>query len=133
MWSMIENNLGIIVACIPPLSPLVRSVRDKSSNRPTGATPGGQEGLGIGSPYALQSIGAKNMKGFVGIGSQNDNSVRKWRSTNTAMGVGDIESSSEELNLSRGIHMTTEVFVSRESIVDNEEDTVWKLRYPYPS
>ena len=31
LWSMVENNLGIIVASIPALAPLFKSLLDKSS------------------------------------------------------------------------------------------------------
>jgi hypothetical protein len=36
MWSMVENNLGIIIASIPPLSPLVRSWREKTTKGSSG-------------------------------------------------------------------------------------------------
>lgn len=51
MWSMVENNLGIIVGSIPALAPLFRSVLDKSSNKSSSQhfAPGQ-------SPYSLHNI-----------------------------------------------------------------------------
>ncbi|TEA16461.1 Satratoxin biosynthesis SC1 cluster protein 4 [Colletotrichum sidae] len=73
MWSAIENNLGIVVTCVPTLAPLVKYFNEKSrsgsrsnkygaasgyGNR-SGVTGGGGGGGGnntsVGSRYALQS------------------------------------------------------------------------------
>ncbi|KAH8596903.1 hypothetical protein B0O99DRAFT_508895 [Bisporella sp. PMI_857] len=115
MWSMVENNLGIMVACIPPLSPLIRFFREKSSSRGTSNVQSGQKALSRGA-YALSTIGGK--KGFVGI-------------REPAGGQGDMESSTEELTVAGGIHKTTEVVVSRTS--SGEEDERRKAEYRYPS
>ena len=63
------------------------------------------------------------MRGFVGIGSGTDRyESSKDRSNNSVMGLGDMESSSEELNLhtGKGIQKTTEVVVERESMGEDE-------------
>lgn len=37
MWSMVENNIGVIITCVPTLSPLLKSWREKTgSGRTTG-------------------------------------------------------------------------------------------------
>lgn len=135
MWSMVENNLGIIVASIPPLSPLVRSVRDKTLNKSTKSTPNG-ELHGRSRSYALQSISGKN--GFVEVGSGHDIDYnhRNERPENAVMGRGDMESSSEELNLqeekSKGIQKTTQVDITHESRATEDD---WReggmSKYPY--
>ncbi|KAL0933845.1 uncharacterized protein CTRU02_210644 [Colletotrichum truncatum] len=64
MWSAIENNLGIIVTCVPTLAPLVKYFNEKSrsgsrSNKYGGASGYGRSGAtgggNVGSRYALQS------------------------------------------------------------------------------
>ncbi|KAF9873443.1 integral membrane protein [Colletotrichum karsti] len=64
MWSTIENNLGIIVTCVPTLAPLVKYFNEKSrsgsrSNKYGGASGYGRSGAtgqgNVGSRYALQS------------------------------------------------------------------------------
>jgi len=110
MWSMVENNLGIIVSCIPPLSPLFRFFRNGSASRSAGTGKYAQRG----SSYALNSIGGgDNKKGMAGSGNGRDR-----RAQGAVVGLGDIESSTEELNVQkdpRGIKKTTEVKVTRES------------------
>ncbi|KAH7134113.1 hypothetical protein EDB81DRAFT_597376, partial [Dactylonectria macrodidyma] len=49
-WSTIENNLGIIVACIPTLAPLFKYFAERTQR---GTKSGSQENAG--SKYALQS------------------------------------------------------------------------------
>ncbi|WYZ35900.1 hypothetical protein EsH8_X_000547 [Colletotrichum jinshuiense] len=62
MWSSIENNLGIIVCCIPTLAPLVKYFNEKSksgsrSNKYGAASSYGKsrQSGNVGSRYALQS------------------------------------------------------------------------------
>jgi len=117
MWSMVENNLGIIVACIPPLSPLFRYFRDASGARSAGTGKNGQRG----SSYVLNSIGGgDHKKGFAAHDRGLDKFPvsRERRTRNSVVGLGDIESSTEELNMQmqpNTIQKTTEVKVSRES------------------
>lgn len=126
MWSTVENNLGISIACIPLLAPLIKSFAEKSSNRSAGPTNRyGASGGGTGSGYALHTIGGgRSVKGgFVEIG--------KGRvvtgSVQTRSRLGDMESSSEELTSSRdigkemGIHRTMEIMVSHDSRDEMED------------
>lgn len=71
MWSLVENNLGIIIASIPPLARLFRSFRDKSTNKSSL----GEAGRQRGSLYALQS--RSYGKGLMVLGSGNDNTAGK--------------------------------------------------------
>ncbi|KAF0327441.1 hypothetical protein K4K61_011908 [Colletotrichum sp. SAR11_59] len=64
MWSTVENNLGIIVTCVPTLAPLVKYFNEKSRSGSRSNKYGGASGYGrsaatgngnVGSRYALQS------------------------------------------------------------------------------
>jgi len=106
MWSMVENNLGIIAASIPTLAPLFRSFRDKSSKGGS-RTPK----QGRGSSYILQSF-KHNKTGVEELGRGKDGSHGY---SNTITGGGQ-ENSSEEFILDTRIRKTTEV-----AIVNEEE------------
>jgi hypothetical protein len=123
MWSMVENNLGITIASIPALSPLIRSWRDKASK--TGA--GGSSERGRGASYALGSLGG-GKDGRMRLASQNDRGLRggeegksMTRTTvksGTYRGTGD--NSSEECivpgkGIAEGIMTTTEIRVDEEN------------------
>lgn len=129
MWSMVENNLGIIAACIPTLAPLVKAFRDKSSNR---SRTGGDGPPRAGSSYALQSIGgSKGMRGFVGIGSGSESVMGRSKRGSQIIRSGDMESSSEELNspMQSRIHKKTEVVVSRAVRMDDDDDDGMRTTY----
>jgi hypothetical protein len=113
MWSMVENNLGIIVASVPPLSPLIRSWREKSSKNSNGRS---------GASYALGSM----KDGRLRLGSQNDYGLRggddyKVKS-HTTVKTGSFrngDNSSEEYIVDGGyghdrIRATTEVRIETE-------------------
>jgi hypothetical protein len=88
---MVENNLGIIIASIPPLSPLVRSVRGRSSaNRPKG----GKEGRGMA--YGLHTFGTSNRDrdGHIVLGSGNEIDSKDQRTV--VVSGGQAGNSSEE-------------------------------------
>ncbi|KAJ4207570.1 hypothetical protein NW759_013971 [Fusarium solani] len=63
MWSTVENNLGIIVASVPTLAPLVRYFNEQSrvGSRSRSRSKGGDSG------YALQSNWRKNLSRRSGI------------------------------------------------------------------
>ncbi|CRK14239.1 hypothetical protein BN1708_011115 [Verticillium longisporum] len=63
MWSTIENNLGVIVTCVPTLAPLVKAFREKS----TGASSGPSQ------KYAVQGTGASS------AARGGDFAMRSWR------------------------------------------------------
>ncbi|KXJ87148.1 hypothetical protein Micbo1qcDRAFT_218430 [Microdochium bolleyi] len=58
MWSTVENNLGIMVACVPTLAPLFKSFAEKTSRtgyyKNTSGNNGGRSG-GKGSKYGMHS------------------------------------------------------------------------------
>ncbi|KAJ4318376.1 hypothetical protein N0V84_006885 [Fusarium piperis] len=61
MWSTVENNLGIIVASVPTLAPLVRYFNEQSRVGSRSRSKGGDSG------YALQSNWRKNLSRRSGI------------------------------------------------------------------
>jgi hypothetical protein len=107
MWSMVENNLGIIAASIPTLAPLFRSFRDKSSKGGSRTTMPGR-----GSSYILQSFKPNN-NGRVELGRGNGGSHHGCSNTITVGGQGN---SSEEFILDTRIQKTMEV------AIDNQEE-----------
>lgn len=112
MWSMVENNLGIIVASIPPLSPLVRSVRERSSaNR----SKGGKDGRGMS--YGLHTIGTSNRdrEGHMVLGSGHDIDSKDERMV--VVSGGQVDNSSEEniiLVSDQRIYQKTEIVITDE-------------------
>ncbi|TKW50863.1 hypothetical protein CTA1_2754 [Colletotrichum tanaceti] len=66
-WSVIETCIGIIIACVPPLAPMVRYFADRSRNRSSGGGGGGGGGgrsRGSAPPtnssrYVLQTWGTR--------------------------------------------------------------------------
>lgn len=114
MWSMVENNLGIIIASIPPLSPLIRSWHEKTTK---GSSGGGGRG---GSSYAMGSL----KDGRLRLGSQNDRGMRGGEEgkilSSTTVKIGSFrgaDNSSEEYIIDHskeGIRATTEVRVERD-------------------
>ncbi len=109
MWSMVENNLGIIVASLPPLTPLFKSLR----NRSTYKSNSGGLGQATGSGYVLQS-----RSGMMALGSYNDQLEGKG-AKDQIVRLGDMESSTEELSTDK-IYKTTEFVVHRTSAEDEE-------------
>lgn len=115
MWSMVENNLGVTIASIPALSPLIRTWREK--------TKGSSNGQPSGGSYALGSLGNKD--GRVRLASQNDKGLRGGEEgkimTHTSIKIGSFkhgDNSSEEYIIAgqdkEGIRATTEVVVERD-------------------
>ncbi|KAL3426781.1 integral membrane protein [Phlyctema vagabunda] len=125
MWSMVENNLGIIVASIPPLSPLIRSFREHtSSGRSKGKS-------SRGLSYGLQSM-KPGANGHVVLGSGNDmrsgahDGMPDYKENSTVVvAAADPDNSSEEFIFPNSnhhhhqrqnqIYQKTEITVSREA------------------
>lgn len=111
MWSMVENNLGIIVTCIPPLSPLVRSFRERSSNASRARDQGRASG------YNLQSSKASK-NGLVELGGESNGSLESPNVFgSTVVGGGKTANSSEEFILDSSIRKTTHVTVSHGGLI----------------
>lgn len=53
MWSAVEANLGVIVASVPCLSPLIKYFRERSTTGSKGKS--GGTGYQVGSQYALRT------------------------------------------------------------------------------
>ncbi|KAK8056286.1 hypothetical protein PG993_001513 [Apiospora rasikravindrae] len=74
MWSTIENNLGIIVTCVPTLAPLVKYFSEKTRRDTTG----GNTRYGRNSAYALNTWKDGGIGGgddLQCLGSHNDREV----------------------------------------------------------
>ena len=70
LWSTVENNLGIIVASIPTLSPLVKYFNERSRGNISGDKSEGKTGGSshpVGSHYAMQTW--RSSKGMQPLGS----------------------------------------------------------------
>ena len=112
MWSMVENNLGIIVGCIPALAPLFRSVLDKTSHVSSSQRQGVER-----SPYSLRNIYRQKSSHAPSMGGQSSvhaegpgsgkNSTNKdqWRTEG---------GSEEHLNTAGSIYTRTEFSVEHE-------------------
>jgi hypothetical protein len=118
MWSTVENNLGIIVASMPPLARLFRSLREKSSSKTA-------SDRGRGPSFPLRSgAGYSGAKGMMSLGSghHHESEVKGGKRDKIKNHhFGDLESSSEELaGLGPdGIYKTTQFVVTRQT-GDNE-------------
>ncbi|KAG7104487.1 hypothetical protein HYQ44_015799 [Verticillium longisporum] len=110
MWSTIENNLGVIVTCVPTLAPLVKAFRERS----TGASGGPSQ------KYAAQGTGASS------AARGGDFAMRSWRGRGSGimplgsgvdheLGKGTSDAGSTECILDgTGIVKKTEVVVTRD-------------------
>ncbi|KAJ0150357.1 hypothetical protein CTA2_460 [Colletotrichum tanaceti] len=113
MWSAVENNLGVIVCCVPTLAPLVKYFNEKSrsgsrSNKYGAAAAsgygrtggGGGTGTGtrqsgnVGSRYALQSW-RPGMSGMHPLSSGDDRSERDLGGQTSRIGKGSDDGSAE--------------------------------------
>jgi hypothetical protein len=126
MWSMVENNLGITIASIPPLSPLIKSLKNGSTNRSYG--PGGSSGQ-KGSSYVLGSIAGTSGLGGGRRGSmplrshtdRDDVEGAQFKSRTTVKGgtqrgfEGDNSSEEHIINTHDGIMAVTEVVISSDA------------------
>ncbi|KAK1995410.1 hypothetical protein LX36DRAFT_713170 [Colletotrichum falcatum] len=124
MWSTIENNLGIIVCCVPTLAPLVKYFNEKSrsgsrSNKyvgPSGYGRSGQSG-NVGSRYALQSWRA-GKNGMQPLGSVTDHSESGMRHSRIGKG-SDAESTEYPLG-TPGIVKRTEFVVTSDPMAPGQ-------------
>ncbi|KAM0571062.1 hypothetical protein ACHAP6_008336 [Verticillium nonalfalfae] len=110
MWSTIENNLGVIVTCVPTLAPLIKAFRERS----TGASGGPSQ------KYAVQGTGASS------AARGGDFAMRSWRGRGSGImplgsgvdhefGKGTSDAGSTEFILEgTGIVKKTEVVVTRD-------------------
>lgn len=129
MWSMVENNLGIIIASLPPLSPLVKGLKNASSNRSYGV----DGSVKKGSSYALGSLsnksGLNGRRGSIPLrshpeGIEGDSDKFESRTTvragaRVAHGnnfSGDNSSEEYIINGREGIMAVTEVVVSSDTM-----------------
>ncbi|KAF9879664.1 integral membrane protein [Colletotrichum karsti] len=99
-WSIIENNIGIIIACVPTLAPLVNYFAERSRSSTAGAS--GPKS----SRYALQTwrTGRSGMQPL-GTGVDHHTSVSASRTTKP-------DDSTENILEPQGIVKSTEIQVS---------------------
>ncbi|OLN97806.1 hypothetical protein CCHL11_02487 [Colletotrichum chlorophyti] len=116
MWSAIENNLGIIVCCVPTLAPLVKYFNEKSrsgsrSNKYGAASGYGKTGQSgnVGSRYALQSW-RPGMGGMQPLGSGIDHETEIGGGQTSRVGKGSDDGSAD-------FHLDAPVIVKKTEFV----------------
>lgn len=121
MWSAVENNLGIMVACVPCLSPLVKYFKERTTNASRRKTGRSGAGYQIGSQYALQTwktqqAAGGSIGGHGGGGSGMEGGRGSFGHAAAAQGgLGTSGSDSTDYILdSSGITRKTEVVITRE-------------------
>ncbi len=73
LWSTVENNIGIIVACVPTLAPLVKYFRERShGERSKTASYANKTSRDIGSHYAMATWKGGIKGGHQPLESNND-------------------------------------------------------------
>ncbi|OHF00947.1 integral membrane protein [Colletotrichum orchidophilum] len=116
MWSSIENNLGIIVCCIPTLAPLVKYFNEKSKSGSRSNKYGAASGYGktgqsgnVGSRYALQSW-RPGMSGMQPLSSGTDHSEQELGVQSSRVGKGSDDGSAD-------FHLDAPVIVKKTEFV----------------
>ncbi|KAK2049428.1 integral membrane protein [Colletotrichum somersetense] len=124
MWSAVENNLGIIVCCVPTLAPLVKYFNEKSRSGSRSNKYGGPSGYGrsaqsgnVGSRYALQSW-RPGMNGMQPLGSGTDRSESGLH--HSSIGKGSDEESADYALGTPGIVKKTEFVVTSDPRVPGQ-------------
>lgn len=139
LWSAVENNLGIIVANVPPLAPLVKYYSERSTrggasgarSRRSGYTLGGGGGGdgGVGSRYATETwrsvktarsgVTTSHLSKMMELGSVADPTELGSFEGHVVKGDNNstesiLESGAPRLPLPAGITKKVEVVVTRE-------------------
>lgn len=110
MWSTVENNLGIIVACIPTLAPLVKYYAEQRSTRAAGGSGGdGSKQRNVGSRYAMQSWKGRTLDSRHDEGSSFEGHVAAKREQDSERGGHG----STDSILDAGIRKKVEINVTR--------------------
>lgn len=106
LWSTVENNLGIIVACIPTLAPLVKSFSERSQGTYSNERNKGSKD--VGTRYAMQTWKSNRAKGLQSLGSRHDN-----QDDGSFEGHISKGNNSTEFILDSGITKKVEVTITR--------------------
>lgn len=110
MWSMVENNLGIIVGSIPALAPLFRTILDKTTH----SSSKGRQGTGR-SPYSLRNIyRKKNSRGTPNQNSFNAQISGSGKTHSSGDPWRTDGGSDEHLHNPGSIYTRTEISVEHE-------------------
>ena len=110
LWSCVENNLGIIIACIPTLAPLVKYFSERTRG---GTSGGGGTKREVGSRYAMQSW-RMPPKGSTVLGSRHEEEVGEFGGhvAGVVENSGDSKGSAEFI-LDTGIRKKVEINITR--------------------
>lgn len=110
LWSTVENNLGIIVACIPTLAPLVKYFAEQRSTRAAGGSGGdGSRQRNVGSRYAMQSWKGRTLDSRHDEGSSFEGHVAAKREHDSEGGGN----ASTDSILDAGIRKKVEINITR--------------------
>lgn len=104
MWSAVEANLGVIVASVPCLSPLIKYFRERS----TAGSKGKSGGYQVGSQYALKTWKSTNNARDTHLAS-----VSGHRANAEATVANDATDSTEYILEPTKIMAKTEITVTR--------------------
>ena len=111
MWSTVESNLGIVVACIPTLAPLIKYFGERSR----GASYSGsisKKNREVGSRYAMQTWKSGRAKGCEPLSSGHDGSLT-LRDNSFEGHVSKGSSTENILDEGGGITKKVEVTITR--------------------
>jgi hypothetical protein len=118
IWSIVETALGIIIACIPTIAPLIKYFSEKTRSG-TGASGNSRQ---PGSRYALQSW--KNSRGemqFLSSGADRDVDV--------VAGPRLDDDSTEDILRPVGIMKKTDIQISRQEVRQMDDSDWVRLGY----
>lgn len=114
LWSIVENDVGIIITCVPTLSPLVKFFNEKTRSGTASAS------RKPGSRYALQSWGGKGGMRPLGSGVDAEHDA----------GSGRDQGSTDNILYPVGIVKTTDVTITRQ---DRGSEEGKSPERPWPS
>lgn len=109
LWSLIETNIGVIIACVPTLAPLVKYFAEKTRN---GTSSGSNNKLD--SRYALQSWRSqKNGMHPLGSGIDHETDIRANQIP--------ADDSTDNILMPMGITRKTDVIVTRQKATSSND------------
>lgn len=112
LWSVVEANLGITVASIPCLSPLIKYFRERTTNASQSRKKTGGSAYNVGSQYTLQTYGHKSKKG--GNVMSEDRELGTSTTAKGRSGAGATDSTDYIILDTSGIVRKTEITITRD-------------------
>ncbi|KAK0635727.1 hypothetical protein B0T17DRAFT_54188 [Bombardia bombarda] len=112
LWSTVENNLGVIVACVPTIAPLVKYFNERTSRGATTSSRNRRSGYphNVGSRYAMHTWKSNRTRG--GNGAEELDSGIDY--TETGSVENHAKTNSTECIIESGITKKTEVTITRQ-------------------